>query len=191
MALLIAGLVIFLAIHSVQIAGFKEPMAARLGVNGYKVVHSIVSLVGLVLIVIGYGQARAAGAPQIYDPPLWMRHVTLLLMMIASVLFVASFIPSRIKAYAKHPMLASLKVWALAHLLANGDLASLLLFGSLLAWAVVDRISLKRRPVDVIAHEKAIGAAPASDVLVMVLGATLYVAIAFWLHPWLIGVEVM
>lgn len=191
MITLIVGIVILIGVHSLQIVGLKQPLAARFGDKGYTVAHSLASLVGLVLIVIGYAQARAAGSPILYDPPTWTRHLALLLMMVAMVLLASAFIPGRIKAAAKHPMLASVKVWAFAHLLANGDLASVILFGSFLAWAVVDRISLKRRPVDVIAREKAIGAPAANDVIAVVVGATAYVVFAFWLHPILIGVPVV
>ena len=191
MQILIVGLVVFFAAHAVQILSLKEGLVRRFGENGYKGLHSLVSIVGLVLVVWGYGEARAAGPDILYEAPVWMRHVTVFLMMIAMVLLVASQMPCRIKAITKHPMLASVKIWAFSHLLANGDLASVLLFGSFLAWAVIARISAKRRPLDVIAMEKARGAPPANDVIVVVLGATLYVAFAFWLHPWLIGVPVM
>ena len=135
--------------------------------------------------------ARAMGVPQLYDPPAWLRHVNLVLMMIAMVLLAAFVVPGRIKAAVKHPMLAAIKVWALGHLLANGDLASVILFGSFLAWAVIDRIWLKRQPVDVIALEKARAAPAANDLIAVVIGATAFVLFAFWLHPALIGVAVM
>ncbi|MEZ5878509.1 MAG: NnrU family protein [Tepidamorphaceae bacterium] len=191
MLLLIAGLVVLLGVHSLQIAGLKEPLLARLGKVGYRAVHSLVSLAGLALIVIGYGQARAMGVTQLYDSPLWLRHVTILFMMVAMVLLVAAYVPCRIKAAVKHPMLVAIKIWAFGHLLSNGDLASVVLFGSVLAWAVVDRIWLKRQPVDVIALEKAKAAPGANDLIVVVIGATAFVVFAFWLHPALIGVPVM
>ncbi|MCB1481657.1 MAG: NnrU family protein [Rhodobiaceae bacterium] len=191
MLLLIVGLVLLLGVHSIQIVGIKNPLLARFGKTGYRAFHSVISLAGLVLIVIGYGQARAMGVPQLYDPPAWLRHVNLVLMMIAMVLLAAFVVPGRIKAAVKHPMLAAIKVWALGHLLANGDLASVILFGSFLAWAVIDRIWLKRQPVDVIALEKARAAPAANDLIAVVIGATAFVLFAFWLHPALIGVAVM
>lgn len=191
MQILIAGLVVFFAAHTTQIFGLKEGLVRRFGQNGYRALHSVVSIIGLGLMIWGYGDARAAGPGILYGPPVWARHITIVLMMFASVLLVASLIPCRIKAVTKHPMLASVKIWAFAHLIANGDVASIALFGSFLVWAVIARISARRRPVDVIAMEKARGAPPANDVIVVVLGATLYVAFAYWLHPWLIGVQVM
>lgn len=191
MFMLIAGLIVFLGVHSAQIFGLKGGLVARLGANGYKGAYSVASLVGLVLIVMGYGAARAEGSMQLYNPPAFLHPVTLILMMIAMVLLATMKIPGRIQAAVKHPMLAAIKVWALAHLLSNGDLASVLLFGSFLAWAVIDRISVKRRPVDVIALEKARAAPVFNDLIAVVIGATLYVVFALWLHPILFGVPVM
>ncbi|MEM1047226.1 MAG: NnrU family protein [Pseudomonadota bacterium] len=191
MGLLIAGLALFIATHLVPAATtFRAGLIGRLGDGGYKGLFSLVSLAGVVLIVMGYNAARDAGPPLIWDPPVAMRHITLLLMLPVFVFFVSTYFPGRIKSALKHPMLVSVKLWALAHLLANGDLASMLLFSSLLAWAVVDRISLKRRTRE--ASEPTMpGPAMRNDGIAVVVGLGAYAAIAFWLHPILFGVPVI
>jgi uncharacterized membrane protein len=146
MIILILGLIIFIGAHSFTMA--REPRAqaiARLGEGAYKGLYSLVSLLGLVLIIWGFGAYRAEGYIQVWNPPVWTRHLALLLVWPAFVAFAAAYLPGRIKGALKHPMLAGLKIWALAHLLANGDLGSMLLFAGLLAWAVAARISTKRR----------------------------------------------
>jgi uncharacterized membrane protein len=150
-----------------------------------------VSLIGIILIGVGYGQYRASGYIPVWDPPVWTRHLALLLVWIAFICFVAAYLPGRIKRALKHPMLAGVKIWALAHLLANGDLGSILLFGSFLLWAVAARISVKRRDV---AAQHGGTAAPAgmrNDILAIVIGTAVYLAFVFWLHPMLIGVPVL
>jgi uncharacterized membrane protein len=190
--LLILGLVIFLGTHSFSMArGSRAALIAKIGEGPYKGLYSLVSLGGIVLIVIGYGQYRAGGYIPVWDPPVWTRHLALLLVWIAFILFYAAYAPGHIKARLKHPMLAGVKIWAFAHLLANGDLGSILLFGSILVWAVLARISVKRRDV---AAQHGGTAAPAgwrNDVLAVVVGTAIYLAFVFWLHPWLIGVPVL
>ncbi len=188
MLVLILGLVVFLAVHSVRIVApaWSEGVIARYGENAWKGVYSLVSLVGLVLIVWGYGLSRLDPVV-LYSPPVWMRHVTLVLMMPVFVMLAAAYIPGRIKSTLKHPMLAATKLWAVAHLLANGTLADVLLFGSFLAWAVADRISLKRRPQSPAVAD--LSPPPANDVVALVIGATLYVVFLLFLHEWLFGVS--
>lgn len=185
MTLLVAGLILFLGIHSLVIfaPAAREGLTQRLGRNGWRGLHSLVSAAGLVLIIIGYGQARLEPVV-LYTPPFWMRHVVFTLMLPVFPLMLAAYLPGRIKAKLKHPMLAGLKLWAFAHLLANGMLADLLLFGGFLAWAVADRISLKRRPptLQTTQPPRAL-----NDVLAVVLGLALYVATLLWLHRLLIG----
>ncbi|MEA1051367.1 NnrU family protein [Lamprobacter modestohalophilus] len=185
---LILGLVLFLGVHSVSIidADWRNRTAARLGQLPWKAIYGLVALLGLYLIVIGYGQARVAVDPIVlYQPPVWMRHITLLLMLPVFVLLLAAYLPGRIQRATKHPMLLATKIWALAHLLANGTLADLLLFGGFLAWAVADRISVKRRaPVPV-------PAAPAgrfNDWIALGAGLALYVLFLLWAHKALFGV---
>jgi uncharacterized membrane protein len=191
--LLVLGLIVFLGVHSFSMArGARSSLIARIGEGPYKGLYSLLSLAGIIMISIGYGQYRASGYIPVWDPPVWTRHLTLLLVWIAFVLFVAAYLPGHIKHRLKHPMLAGVKIWALAHLLANGDLGSILLFGSFLAWGVAARISVKRR--DVAAQHGGPAAAPAgfrNDVLAVVVGTAVYVAFVVWLHPALIGVSVL
>jgi uncharacterized membrane protein len=187
MALLIFGLVLFLGIHSVSIfaVGWRDAQVAQRGEKAWKGLYSIVSLVGFVLIVYGYGLARQTPVV-LYTPPTAMRHIALLLMLPVFPLLAASSLPGRIKAAAKHPMLLAVKLWATAHLLSNGNLADVLLFGAFLAWAVADRISVKRRPIRPVPGAPA---RPFNDVIVLVVGVALYVAFLLWGHRWLIGVS--
>lgn len=192
MTLLILGLVVFLGVHCFSmVRGSRAALITRVGEGPYKGIYSLLSLVGIVLIAVGYGQYRAGGYIPVWDPPVWTRHLALLLVWIAFVCVVAAYLPGRIKARLKHPMLAGVKIWALAHLLANGDLGSILLFGSILAWAVAARISVKRRDV---AAQHGGTAAPAgwrNDILAVVVGTAIYLVFLFWLHPWLIGVPAL
>lgn len=186
MTTLILGLVLFLGVHSVSIVapGWRDAMAARLGVWGWKAVYAIVAIAGFVLIIQGYAAARLTPVV-VWVPPAVMRHVAATLMLPVFVLLLATYLPGRIKAAAKHPMLLATKFWALAHLLSNGMLADIVLFGAFLAWAVADRISLKRRPA------RPLPGAPASklnDVIAVVGGLVLYGVFAMVLHARWIGV---
>lgn len=193
MILLILGLIVFLGIHSLPaFAGPHDSMKAKLGENGFKMLFSVISAVGIVLIVYGYGQARFAGYMPIYTPPIWMSHLVLLLMVPVFVLLVAAYLPGHIKKRTKHPMILSVKIWAFAHLLANGEPQSLLLFLGFLAWGVFDRISLKRRdvaaggPVAVdMSH------AVRNDAIALIIGLGIYVLFVWKLHEIIIGVPVI
>jgi uncharacterized membrane protein len=188
LAVLVLGLVVLLGAH--VFVTFREARAnliARLGQNGYRGLFSIVALVGLALIVWGYADYRAHEWIDVWSPPAFMRHVTVGLMLFAVIFLVAAFIPSHIKMRLKHPMLASVKTWALAHLLSNGDLGSIVLFGSFLAWGVYARIAAKRRG-DVGATTAPPGWT--NDVLVIALGIVIYLALGYWFHPYAIGVPV-
>lgn len=187
MSVLITGLLLFLGVHSVSIvnAPWRDRVSARLGEPVWQGGYALVALAGFALIVWGYGLARAAPVV-LYTPPVALRHVALLLMVGVFPLLLAAYLPGRIQTATRHPMLLGTKVWALAHLLANGSLADVVLFGSFLAWAVADRISLKRRtprPVP--------GAPPgkANDVIAIIGGLGLYLAFLLWLHPLLFGVS--
>ena len=188
MSILILGLVLFLGAHI--FTTFRAPRAALIGAIGegpYKGLYSLIALAGLVPIVWGFGAYRSAGYIQVWDPPPALKHVALILLWFALVALAATYAPpSRIKSILRHPMLVAVKAWALSHLLVNGDLGSLLLFGSLLAWAVYDRIAVKRRGD--------MGAPPVAsfgrnDIIVIVIGTVAYVAFAL-LHESLIGVSV-
>jgi uncharacterized membrane protein len=191
--LLVLGLVVFLGTHAFSMA--RQPRAAVIGKTGegpYRGLYSLLSLAGIVLISIGYGQYRQAGYVPVWDPPVWTRHMALLLVWFAFVFVAAAYLPGRIKRTLKHPMLAGVKVWALAHLLANGDLGSIILFGAILVWAVAARISVKRRD-EAVPH----GASPEppsglrNDALAVAVGTVAYLAFVVWLHPFLIGVPVL
>jgi len=188
LAVLILGLVVFLGNHLfVTRRDARAAVIARLGIQTYRGLFASVSILGLALIVWGFAQYRAHEWIQVWSPPDFMRHITVGLMLIAVILFTAAFIPSHIKAKAKHPMLAGIKTWALAHLLSNGDLGSILLFGSFLAWGVIARIAAKRR-TDIVP-----AVAPAgwtNDIIVVVLGIVLFLALGYAFHPIVIGVPV-
>jgi uncharacterized membrane protein len=191
--LLILGLILFVGMHAFSMARERRSaLIARIGENPYKGLYSLVSLVGIVLVVIGFGQYRAGGYIRIWNPPAWTRHLALLLVWLAFICIAATYLPGRIKARLKHPMLTGVKLWALAHLLANGDLGSILLFGALLAWAVLARISAKRRDEGP-PHGAPIAPAAGvrNDVLAIGLGTVAYGAFVLWLHPLLIGVPVL
>ncbi|HEY0857247.1 MAG TPA: NnrU family protein [Albitalea sp.] len=186
MTWLVLGLVLFLGIHSVAIVapGWRDVQVMQRGEKAWKGIYSVVAIAGFVMLIVGYGLARQSPV-LLYNPPIWTRHLALLLMVPVFPLLFAAYLPGRIKSATKHPMLAAVKIWAFAHLLANGTLADVLLFGGFLAWAVVDRISLKRRP------PRAIPGAPPrplNDVIAVVGGLAVYAAFVMGLHRWLIGV---
>lgn len=192
MIYLLAGLVLFFGCHAVTMKReLRGTMIDQLGAGGYKGLYSLVSVVGLALIIYGYGEARFEGAPQLYEPPVWLKHLAYLLLLPVFVCLIAAYVPGRIKSALKHPMLVAVKLWALSHLLVNGDLASVLLFGSFLVYAVVDRISLKRRVVDGAGGPPAVNLGAAGDIVVIVGGLALYGLFVWKLHLWLIGVAPM
>lgn len=189
MTLLILGLVIFLGMHSVRIfaEGFRSAQIARLGLGGWKAVYSLVSIVGFVLLVYGYGEARTAPVV-LWSPPLWTRHLAALLTIPAFVLLAAAYVPgTRIKKAVGHPMVAGVKIWAFAHLLSNGMLADVLLFGGFLAWAVLDYMAARRR--ERVAGTVYIAGPVARDVAAVAIGLAAWAAFAFWLHGLLFGVR--
>jgi uncharacterized membrane protein len=187
MVWLVLGLILFLGIHSVAIVapGWRDAQAMRLGELLWKGLYSLVSIAGFVVLVVGYGIARQSPVV-LYTPPTWTRHLAALLMLPVFPLLLAAYLPGRIKAALKHPMLVSVKLWAVAHLVANGTLADLLLFGGFLAWAVADRISVKRRPPR---STPAAPARPANDAIAVVAGLALYALFVMGGHRWLVGVS--
>jgi uncharacterized membrane protein len=188
LGILVLGLLIFLGTHIfVSLRGARADVIAKVGLHVYRGVFALVSLVGLVLIVWGYGQYRAYEWIQLWSPPGFMRHITVGLMLFATIFIVAAFVPSHIKTRLKHPMLASVKTWAFAHFLSNGDLGSMLLFGAFLAWGVYARIAAKRR------GDLGPQIAPAgwgNDAIVVVVGIVVYLALGYAFHPVVIGVPV-
>lgn len=189
MAVLIVGLVIFLGVHSVRIFAndWRTAQIAKVGPKAWKGSYTLLSLIGLVLIVYGYGLARQAPIV-LYSTPVWTRHLAALLTLAAFILITAAYVPqTRIKAKVGHPMVLGVKVWAVAHLLANGTLADVILFGSFLIWAIFNYAAARRR-------DRAAGVTysigPVSrDVKAIVIGAVAWAIFAFWLHRWLIGVQ--
>jgi uncharacterized membrane protein len=191
MTLLVAGLVLFIATHLLRpiAPGLRNAAIAALGKPGWMALHGIASLVSLALIAYGFVLARENGGEMLYYPPAFLSHIALTLMLIASICLVAGFLPAgHIRTKLKFPILVAIKIWALAHLMANGESYSVLLFVTVLAWAVILRITLKKRiasgetklPVFVSAKYDAIS---------VVIGLVLYLAIVFKLHEWVIGVS--
>jgi uncharacterized membrane protein len=183
----ILGLVIFIGAHVfVTMRDRRAALVARIGVWPYRGAFSVAAIVGILLIGYGFADYRAAGMITVWNPPAWTRHIVVVLMWPASIMVTAAYIPGNIKRVLKHPMLVGVKTWAFAHLCANGDLGGMILFGSVLAWAVYDRITLKSR---------ADSGAPAipdggrrNDIIAIVVGTVLYLALGFLFHPLVIGV---
>jgi len=187
LALEIIGLVVFLGTHVfVTMRDHRAAVVARIGEWPYRGLFSLVSIVGIVLIGYGFAAYRAAGPIMVWYPPVWTRHIVVALMWPASIMIAAAYIPGNIKRVLKHPMLVGVKTWAFAHLCANGDLGGIVLFGSVLAWAVYDRITLKRRK-DAGAPPIPVGGTK-NDIIAIVVGTIIYLALGFVFHPVVIGV---
>ncbi len=189
LTIMVAGLVLFIGMHLVTTRrAQRAALIARIGEGGYKGLYSLVSVVGVILIAWGFARYRAAGYIPVWDPPTWTRHITVALVWPSIIFFYAAYSPGRIKTVLKHPMLVGTKLWAVAHLISNGDLGSIILFGSILGWAVLDRISLKHRtdpgspPIPVGGVRK--------DVMAVVVGTVVYLALGFLFHPYVVGVPV-
>lgn len=189
LAILVVGLVAFIGAHVfVSLRGPRAAVIARIGAGPYKGLMSLVSLAGLILVGYGFGQYRADGWIDVWSPPRWTYYVTQILMWPASIFVVAAYIRGNIWRALKHPMLVGVKTWALAHLISNGDLGSIVLFGSFLAWAVYDRITLKHRtdpgapPIPVRGHR--------NDAIAFVVGTLLYLGLGLIFHPIVVGVPV-
>jgi len=190
LSVMILGLILFLGVHTLTTQrGLRARLIASTGEGGYKIGYTLVSLAGLALIVWGFAHYRATEWIDVWYPPKALKHLTVALMLPAVILVVAAYIRGRIYTALKHPMLTGVKLWAAAHLLANGDLGSIILFGSFLGWAVFDRISLKHRtdqggpPIPV--------GGPGNDLIAVVVGLVAYLALAFAFHPVVIGVPVV
>ena len=186
---MILGLAAFIGGHA--FATFRPERAAvitRLGEGSYKGLFSLVSLAGIVLISYGFGEYRDAGSIELWHPPAWTRHVTVALMWPAAICVVAAYIRGDIQRVLKHPMLVGVKLWALAHLIANGDLGGIFRFGWIRAWGMSDRITLRR------GSDPGAPAIPSGgrvyDVVAVVVGTLIYLALGFWFHPSVIGLRV-
>lgn len=189
MIVLVLGLVMFLGVHSTRIVadGWRTDLRKRVGEGPWKGVYSLVSLIGLVLIVYGYGMSRTTPV-DLWMPPVWTRHAAALLTLLSFVLLAAAYVPgTRIKARVGHPMVLGVKVWAFAHLMSNGRLADVLLFGAFLVWAVVLYVASRRR--DRLAGTRYVAGPVSRDLIAIVAGTAAWVVFALWLHGMLIGVR--
>lgn len=189
MLVLILGLVIFLGAHSIRIfaEGWRRDLIARLGDGPFKGIYSLLSIIGFVLIIWGYGAARQDPV-LLWVAPVWLKHLAVLLNLIAFVLIGFYAVPSgRIKARLGHPMILGVKVWAFAHLLANGTLADLILFGSVLVWAIADFAASRRRDRE--AGTVRIAGPAKNDAIAVLVGVVVWAVLVFGLHEWLIGVD--
>jgi uncharacterized membrane protein len=189
MLMLVAGLMLFFGPHSIAIVApsWRDRMVMHLRAGAWKAAYSLISTVGLTLIVIGFAHARRAPLV-LYVSPAWLHAATWILMLPVFPLLFAAYLPGRIRAATGHPMLTATMIWAMAHLLANGTLADVLLFGSFLIWAVADRISLKRR-----VPAPAPGAPPSryNDLIALVLGVGVYALFILRLHALIIGIALL
>lgn len=188
MTFLLAGLLLFVGSHLTRVfaEGWRTATRARIGQGAWKGLYSVVAIAGFALIVYGYGLSRQAPV-ELWSPPIWTRHLASLLMLPAFILLAAAFVPgTHIKARIGHPMTMSVKVWALAHLLSNGRLADVILFGVFLAWAVLVYIAARKRDRAAGITYPAVGAS--RDLIAIVIGIVATAVFAKWLHAWLIGV---
>jgi len=189
LAVMILGLALFFGVHTLTTQrAARASVVETLGESGYKLLYALVSAAGIALIASGFGQYRAAGLIPIWEPPTALKHLNVALMLPACILIAAAYLRGRIYSTLKHPMLAGIKLWAVGHLLANGDLGGIILFGSFLGWAVFDRISLKRRN-DAGGPPIPVGGV-GNDLLAIAVGVLIYLALAFAFHPVVIGVPV-
>lgn len=191
--ILIAGLVLFIALHAfVAQRAARARLIARIGETPYKALFSLLAIIALVLIAFGYVRYRATGWIDVWEPPLWTRYIAAPLMWLAFVCITAAYFHGRIKNVLKHPLLVGVKLWAVAHLAANGDLGSILLFGAILLWAGYDRYTLKTRPASEIPSvgNPISGSAGSNDLVAVLIGTIIFLAFGYVFHPLWIGTPV-
>jgi len=186
MSIFLIGLLIFLGIHSISIINdsWRNRIVNKVGEWPWKGFYSLVSISGFIVMVWGY-EAIRYDSPLLYTPPIWLQHLSMLLLLPVFPLLIAAYFPGRIKKVTKHPMLLSTKLWAVAHLFSNGSLVDVILFGSFLSWAILDRISITHR------QSRSVPGAPYSnfnDIIACVVGLGLYLVFVLWLHGLLIGI---
>lgn len=185
---MVLGVLVFFGAHLLPTSPeLRQGLAARFGETGYRIGFAIISFIGLALIITGFHklQLNPDKAGPLWDPPSWTRHIAHVLMLPALIALAAAYIPSKIRATLKHPMLVAIKLWALAHLIAAGSsLAAVILFGAFLAYAVYDRISVKKRGVSVAAAPNSL----LGDFAAIAIGSAAYAALLLGGHAWLIGV---
>lgn len=198
MTWLILGLILFLGAHSVRVVAdnWRAEKIAAWGDKAFKGVYTLVSILGFYLLVVGYGEARLQPLA-LWNPPIFTRHITTLLMLLSSILLIATYIPrNHFKMRLRHPMVLSVKVWALSHLLANGNLADLVLFGSFLIWAVLNFRSARARDRAQVENSVAIeDSLPKPNLYATLIalfgGMALWAVITFVLHAKVVGVAPM
>jgi uncharacterized membrane protein len=194
LATLVVGLVLFLGVHAFTMQReARARLIAKLGEIPYRALYSLISVVGLVLIIRGYGVYRSAGMIPVWYPPAFLRHITFLLVLIAFVFIAATYPPSHIKRWVRHPMIAAVILWSLGHLLVRGDLGSILMFGGFLVWGVLARVSMGERASGDAQRLAAHAREPRwqTDLGVVAVGIAAYFAFVIWGHPWLIGVRLV
>lgn len=188
MIYLILGLILFLGAHfAILRRSFRANMIAKLGNNGWRATVGLCAFAGLALIAYGFSHYRAQGYIALYEPPLLLRHLALILNLPVFVLIAAAYLPGRIKATVKHPMLVAVKFWAIAHLCANGDLGSVILFGSILTWAVIARIAVKKREMTEPPPRR--DGPFRNDLIAILIGISAYLLVLNKLHLMIIGVQ--
>jgi len=194
LATLIIGLALFLGVHAFTMQRrARGRLMARIGEGPYRGLYSLVSITGLVLIIYGYGAYRSSGMIPSWNPPAFLRHITFLLMLIAFVLLAATYPPSHIKSWVRHPMATAVILWSVGHLLVRGDLGSVLMFGGFLLWGILARVSMERRAREAAPSAAVMQREPRwqTDLMVVAVGIVAYFAFVIWGHPWLIGVPLV
>ncbi len=187
MKIMLLGLLVFLGMHVLTtIRTMRAELISKIGERPYKGLYSLVSAIGLIMIAYGFGAWRAEGSTQLWYPPIWAKHLAIPLMLFASICIVSAYASTHLRVWLKHPMLVGVKTWALAHLLANGDLAGVVLFGSFLIWAVFDRIALKRRPPVPMPMPKL-----QADIGTVIAGCIVFAVLGYLFHPYVINIRVL
>jgi uncharacterized membrane protein len=187
MRLMLLGLLIFLGTHlftTMRVA--RAGVIAKIGEAPYKILYSLISIAGVIIAGYGFAAWRAEGSPQLWFPPVWAKHLAIPLVLFACICITSAYPPTHLRVWLKHPMLVGVKTWAVAHLIANGDLAGIVLFTSVLAWAVFSRISQKWRPVFSYPEPRL-----RADIIATVMGLILFWFLAYVFHPRVVGLSVL
>jgi uncharacterized membrane protein len=187
MKLMLLGLLVFLGTHlftTMRVA--RAGVIAKTGEVPYKIIYSLISIIGVVMVGYGFAAWRSAGSPQLWFPPVWAKHLALLLVLFACICITSAYPPTHLRVWLKHPMLVGVKTWAVAHLIANGDLAGIVLFTAVLAWAVISRISQKYRPAPRYPEPRL-----RADIIATAMGLILFWLLGTYFHPHVVGLSVL
>jgi len=187
MKLMLLGLLVFLGTHlftTMRVA--RAGVIAKIGESPYKIIYALISIIGVVMVGYGFGAWRSAGSPQLWFPPVWMKHLAILLVLFACICITSAYPPTHLRVWLKHPMLVGVKTWAVAHLIANGDLAGIVLFTAVLAWAVISRISQKYRPAPIYPEPRL-----RADIIATAMGLILFWFLGTYFHPIVVGLSVL